>query len=118
MPAAPAVRANADHGRADNSRKGVGANNKHKRKGNMSSKGNHSGHARLDKQLQALAGDLDQLAGDDSTKRMRLLIRQPGWTTPAELAFALGAVAAMRSQAQSLSRQLTGLLGASQMVGE
>jgi hypothetical protein len=73
-------------------------------------KSNHSGLAKLDRQLQALSDDLEDLSSEMSLKRLRLLIRRPGWTTPAEL---MATVAAMRAQARSLNRQLASLLNAS-----
>ncbi len=79
---------------------------------------NHSGLAKLDKQLQALNDDLKDLGATDMLKQMRLQIRRPGWTTPAELALVTAGIASMRSQAQGLARQLESLSRASDMVGE
>ena len=55
--------------------------------------GHRVGIDRLDKKITALSDALAKLGSADDLRKLLLIIRRPGWTTPAELAFALGYVA-------------------------
>lgn len=64
---------------------------------------------KLEKRLTTLTDALTRLSTDHDLGELRLIIRKPGWTTPAESAFALGIVESMLTHSQALA-QLKGVL--------
>jgi hypothetical protein len=72
--------------------------------------------ARLEKQISALSDALANLNSADDFKKLILLIKKPGWTTPAEFLFALGLVNSMLSQVKALNEMKTVLLRGSNAV--
>jgi hypothetical protein len=72
---------------------------------------------RFEKTVTELSDALAHLGRGTSLRELILIIKRPGWTTPAELAFASSIVQNMTSQVAALERLQTDLLNASQMVG-
>jgi len=64
---------------------------------------------RLEKGIRALRDVFAQLGKGDDLQELALIIRRPGWTTPAEMFFASGLVESMLGHAQALN-QLRGVL--------
>lgn len=65
----------------------------------MPAKPNHRVQiARLGKQIDALSKALAGLGKTDDLKELLRHIKQPGWTTPAELIFALGITESLIAQ--------------------
>ena len=73
---------------------------------------------RLEKQISALSDALANLNSADDFKKLILLIKNPGWTTPAEFTFALGIVNSMLSQTKALNEMKTALLRGSNAVAQ
>jgi hypothetical protein len=75
------------------------------------------GIERLNKQITDLSDTLAHLGkGSDLHDLLRIIVR-PGWTTPAELAFATTIVDAMHNHAAALTKLSGQLLKASRLVG-
>ncbi|HEX3126410.1 MAG TPA: hypothetical protein VH394_03705 [Thermoanaerobaculia bacterium] len=72
---------------------------------------------RFEKSITELSDALAHLGKGTSLRELILIIKRPGWTTPAELAFASSIVETMASQVASLERLQGDLLKGSQMVG-
>lgn len=72
--------------------------------------------ARLEKQISALSDALANLNSADDLRKLILLIKRPGWTTPAEYVFALGLVNSMLGQVKALDEMKTALLRGSNAV--
>lgn len=72
--------------------------------------------SKLKKQISALSDALANLNSADDLKKLILLIKKPGWTTPAEFFFALGLVNSMLSQVRVLDEMKTVLLRGSNAV--
>jgi hypothetical protein len=72
---------------------------------------------KFEKSITALSDALAHLGKGTSLRELILIIKRPGWTTPAEFAFASSIVENMTSQVASLERLQGDLLKASQMVG-
>lgn len=72
--------------------------------------------AKLEKRISALSDALANLNSADDLRKLILLIRKPGWTTPAEYMFALGLVDTMLAQTKVLGEMKTALLRGSQAV--
>lgn len=72
---------------------------------------------RLEKSVDALSDALAHLGKGTTLRDLILIIRNPGWTTPAELTFATSIVETMAAQVTQLERLQTNLLKASRMVG-
>ena len=70
----------------------------------------------LQKQVTALSDALARLNTPDDWKRLLLILRQPGWTTPAELIFVSAILEAMRAQAVALAGLQAQLLKGSAAV--
>jgi hypothetical protein len=71
---------------------------------------------RLEKQISALSDALANLNSADDLRRLILLIRKPGWTTPAEFVFASGLVDSMLAQTRVLAQMKDALLKGSDAV--
>lgn len=71
---------------------------------------------RLEKQISALSDALANLNSADDLRRLILLIRKPGWTTPAEFVFASGLVDSMLAQTKVLAQMKETLLKGSDAV--
>lgn len=79
---------------------------------------NHRADLRkFEKSITALSDALAHLGKGTSLRDLILIIKKPGWTTPAELAFASSIVETMTAQVSQLERLQTNLLNASKMVG-
>lgn len=72
---------------------------------------------RFEKSITALSDALAHLGKGTSLRELILIIKRPGWTTPAELTFASSIVESMTSQVNILERLQGDLLKGSQMVG-
>ena len=71
----------------------------------------------LDKKITELSDALAHLGKGTSLHELLKIIRFPGWTTPAEFAFAVLAVDSMRAQVNILNTMNEQLLAAGKMVG-
>lgn len=71
---------------------------------------------RLEKQITALSDALAKLNTPDDWKRLILILRRPGWTTPAELIFVSAILQGMQAQAAALAGIKTQLLKGSEAV--
>ncbi|HEY4081895.1 MAG TPA: hypothetical protein VGM81_14490 [Burkholderiaceae bacterium] len=65
--------------------------------------------AKIDKKVTALSDALAKLGKGTDLKELIRLSRQPGWTTPAEYAFAMSILDSMQRQVDQLA-QLSGAL--------
>jgi len=72
--------------------------------------------AHLDGRLAELGKALEMLAGSEHIERLVPIIRRPGWTTPAELAFFDAIVSSVVSQAQHVQGLLNALVSAAEKV--
>jgi len=70
----------------------------------------------LDKKITELSDALAHLGKGTDLKELIRIIRFPGWTTPAELAFAVAIIDSMHSHVNTLSHLNTQLLAASKLV--
>lgn len=77
----------------------------------------HVDHVKiLDKKITELSDALAHLGKGTDLKELIRIIRFPGWTTPAEFAFAVGMIDAMQLHANALNNLSTQLLSASKLV--
>ncbi len=78
------------------------------------------GHAlelrELDKKITALSDALAHLGKGSTLKDVVLIIRKPGYTTPAEFKFTLGLVDAMQAQVGVITKLGEQLLAGAQAV--
>jgi hypothetical protein len=72
--------------------------------------------AELDKKITALSDALAHLGKGTDLKELLRIIRNPGWTTPAEFAFATTILDSMHDQVNQLGRMSTRLLDAGKLV--
>jgi hypothetical protein len=72
----------------------------------------------LEKKITALSDALAKLSSKEDFQRLILIIHNPGWTTPAELAFSQAIVEHMSLQVRSLTTLKDHLLQASEAVGK
>lgn len=72
---------------------------------------------RLDKKITALSKALANLGKGTDGKDLLLIIRKPGWTTPAELAFTNALLETAGIQVRALEATMKGLKGAAAKVG-
>ena len=73
--------------------------------------------ARLEKQVTALSDALAKLNSADDWKRLILILRRPGWTTPAELLLVSGVLDGMRAQVAALGAFKTQFIKGAEAVG-
>jgi hypothetical protein len=73
---------------------------------------------KLAKQINALRDDVADLGDSDDLKSLLLIIRRPGWTSVAELAFARGVVESLRVQVQAVAGLKKSLVEACGLVAE
>jgi hypothetical protein len=59
--------------------------------------------AHLETRIKSLSGQLLDVADGSAFDELLILMRRPGWTTPAEILFVDGIVNVMREQVQSLA---------------
>lgn len=71
----------------------------------------------LDKKITALSDALAHLGKGSTMKDVLLIIRKPGYTTPAEFRFTLGLVDAMHGQVSLINQLGDNLLAGAQAVG-
>jgi hypothetical protein len=74
--------------------------------------------AGLEDRVQKLSKNLSSLRVQEDLKELLLVIRRPGWTTPAELIFATEIVDSMLAQTATLAALSQGLLASSREVGQ
>ncbi len=72
---------------------------------------------KFEKSITALSDALAHLGKGTSLKDLIMIIKNPGWTTPAELLYATSIVDTMMAQVETMERLQTNLLRASRMVG-
>ena len=72
---------------------------------------------RLDKKITDLSKALANLGKGTDGKDLLLIIRKPGWTTPAELAFSHALLDTANIQIRGLEATMKGLKGAAAKVG-
>jgi hypothetical protein len=71
----------------------------------------------LDKKITELSDALAHLGQGTDLKELLRIIRFPGWTTPAEFAFAITIIDSMQIHANALSNLGTQLLAGGKLVG-
>lgn len=71
---------------------------------------------KLDKKITALSDALAHLGKGTTLAELLRIIRKPGWTTPAELAFTVTIVDALATQVAALERLTSGLVKAASQV--
>lgn len=71
---------------------------------------------RIDKKITALSNALATLGRGTDLRELLQIIRHPGWTTPAELAFCMSLLDGMELHAQALTSLSARLLAASKLV--
>jgi hypothetical protein len=77
----------------------------------------HVDHVKvLDKKITELSDALAHLGKGTDLKELIRIIRFPGWTTPAEFAFAVAMIDSMQMHANALNNLNTQLLAASKLV--
>lgn len=72
---------------------------------------------RLEKKVTDLSDALAKLGSKDDFKKLILILRRPGWTTPAEFLFASAIVDSMAAQVSALAKLKGELLKGSDAVG-
>jgi len=78
---------------------------------------NHDDHVKvLDKKITELSDALAHLGKGTDLKELIRIIRFPGYTTPAELAFTLAILDSMQTHVIALSNQSAQLLAAGKLV--
>ena len=70
----------------------------------------------LDRKITDLSNALAHLGKGTDLKELIKIIRFPGWTTPAEFAFATALIDSMQAHANALDSLNTQLLAASKLV--
>lgn len=73
-------------------------------------------HAVLQKKITALSNALAKLGKGTDLRDLILIIRKPGWTTPAELRFAVAMVDNLQAQADLIAKTSKDLLTAAKAV--
>lgn len=71
---------------------------------------------KLDKKITALSDALAKLGRGTTLQDLLKIIRKPGWTTPAELAFANTIVDALTAQVGALDKLATSLTKSAALV--
>jgi hypothetical protein len=71
---------------------------------------------RFEKQISALSNALAKLSSAEDFRELILILRRPGWTTPAEFRFASGIVASMTTQVKGLTALKADLIEGSKAV--
>ncbi len=72
----------------------------------------------LEEKITALAEAYGRLSRGSAMADMLTLIHRPGWTTPAEYAFATTALNAIGAHVSAIERLQTELVSAARIVGE
>lgn len=73
-------------------------------------------HAVLQKKITALSKALANLGKGTDLRELILIIRRPGWTTPAELRFAVAMVDNLQAQTDLIAKTSKDLLAAAKAV--
>ena len=73
---------------------------------------------RLEKQVTDLSDALAHLATPDDWKRLIIILKRPGWTTPAELIFASAILDSFQAQTKALASLKSQLLKGSEAVAK
>ena len=77
----------------------------------------HDSHVRqIDAKVTALSDALAHLGKGTSLRELLKIIRFPGYTTPAELAFTIAVLEGMEAQVRTLAKMENDLLAASKLV--
>lgn len=72
--------------------------------------------AKLSKRVQALSDSLVYISRIEDFKKLLIVLKRPGWTTPAEFQFALGIVDGMLGQVKALTQMKDALIRGSGAV--
>ena len=72
--------------------------------------------AELDKKITALSDALAHLGKGTDLRELLRIIKEPGWTTPAEFAFTIAILDSMQDQANQLEKMGSRLLDAGKRV--
>jgi hypothetical protein len=72
--------------------------------------------AGLEKKVTALSDALARLSQTEDLKHLILVMKKPGWTTPAEFLFASSIIDALQSQVASLANLKSSLVKGSEAV--
>ncbi len=79
----------------------------------------HDNHVRqIDKKITALSDALAHLGRGTGLKELLKIIRFPGYTTPAELAFTIGILESMEAQVRTLAKMEEDLVAGSKLIVE
>ena len=73
---------------------------------------------KLEKNIKELNQSLSSLSANSEFDELLKIIHRPGWTTPAEFAFAIGVVESMTAHAKAMTDLKRTLINASRKVGE
>lgn len=71
----------------------------------------------IESQIKELRGSLARLADDRTLQELLFIIRQPGWTTPAEYTLVSGVVDSMLAHTEVLAGLTRVLVNGSRLVG-
>lgn len=72
---------------------------------------------KLDKKISALSDALAHLGNGTDLKELLRIIRNPGWTTPAELGLTIALLDSMTQQTAQLAKSIGALKAAAAKVG-
>ncbi|WP_114809815.1 hypothetical protein [Paraburkholderia kururiensis] len=78
----------------------------------------HDHVSKLEAKIATLRKAADEFASQDGYDVLFRIIHQPGWTTPAEFAFAVALVDTMAGAANVLVQAKSALVAASRAVGQ
>ena len=70
----------------------------------------------LEKKVDALSNALAKLSSAEDFRELILILRRPGWTTPAEFIFASSIIDSMTAQVKTLTQLKTSFLKGSKAV--
>jgi len=70
----------------------------------------------IEEHVKGLIEDMRRLSKDEDLRELLVLLRQPGWTTPAEFALVFGLARSMRIQAETLLDSRKTLLDGSRKI--
>jgi len=72
--------------------------------------------SKVESHIQTIRTAYAALAGGGEMNELFKIIHNPGWTTPAELAFLLASLESIKAQTAQLAAMQQGLLAAAQLV--
>lgn len=71
----------------------------------------------IEKKVTALSDALARLSSAEDLRELLKIIKNPGWTTPAEFVFTTSILDSLESQARSMAEQTRQLVNAARQVG-